>query len=291
MVFVVQKQASYDGLELDLYVADGSYSRTVVFVNAFGISAAIATPLAEQVLAAGANFVTWECRGAPGPYREPHTAYDPDDHVRDFISVIDALGLSQVVALGWCSGGEIALGVAHRCPERIARLILVSPYLSFVDPSPTTVGTSLEEMIGMVAADATRARMFYEIMKRSGRDAQVLGLLEDPEMLDFVSAPFESGAEFLYRYAGMLARLYRNRVLDWCGSVRVPTLAIGGGRDVVSHAEHVERLARAMPNAKSEVFDDADHYGLFRHPGVLARVCLEASGRAVAGSERRVLSV
>ncbi len=268
--------SSFDGLELDVYTSAVDEQPAIVLVNAFGISARIAVPLAQVARQHGLGLVTWEARGAPGRFHEQHSRYLPGDHARDLLAILQNLGVGPVTVVGWCSGGEIALHAAARSPEAFQRLILVSPYLSFTRQSVTPVGTNLAEMIGAVSENVSRASMFYQIVRRSGRDAAGLGLTEDPEMLELVSAPFERGPDYLYRYAAALASLYNNALESWCEAVRVPTLAIGGARDRVSHPDDVARLGERIPSVTPRVFADADHYSLFRHEGLQHLVCLHA---------------
>ena len=65
------------------------------------------------------------------------------DHVLDIpalaealMSVLDALGIDKAVLLGNSMGCPVALEVAHAVPERVHRLVLVSPAGGRAEPAP-----------------------------------------------------------------------------------------------------------------------------------------------------------
>lgn len=57
---------------------------------------------------------------------DPNPGYRLLDWVDDIAQLTDALGLPRFAALGWSWGGPYALAMAHRIPERITALGLVS---------------------------------------------------------------------------------------------------------------------------------------------------------------------
>jgi pimeloyl-ACP methyl ester carboxylesterase len=63
------------------------------------------------------------------------TTLDLDDHVADAVALLDHLKASPAVIVGRSTGGQIALGVASRHPDRVTALVLLEPALFTIDPN------------------------------------------------------------------------------------------------------------------------------------------------------------
>ncbi|MCE9638067.1 MAG: alpha/beta hydrolase [Planctomycetes bacterium] len=55
----------------------------------------------------------------------PPDGHRPPGHARDFVHLLDALGIAQVDAVGFSYGSRIALRLALQAPERVRKLVLV----------------------------------------------------------------------------------------------------------------------------------------------------------------------
>lgn len=97
----------------------------IVHIHGFGISGSYLMPTARVLARRWVNLVP----DLPGYGRSERR-----DHVLDIpalagalLAVLDALGIDQAVLVGNSMGCPIGLEVAHEAPERVHRLVLVSP--------------------------------------------------------------------------------------------------------------------------------------------------------------------
>jgi pimeloyl-ACP methyl ester carboxylesterase len=215
-------------------------------------------------------------------------AHDPltvGGHVRFVRRVLDALGWQSATVHGNSMGGLVATHLAARHPERVDRLVLVSPAfppacaLRLVSPSlPTVQGIvtmGLPSIGGGLLAAATR------------RDANpgaraLLGLIfTDPAAVrpsliaamaaDALSADAEQVADrsrALRTSTLSIARSWVDPRWTWRAirSVEVPTLVLGGTADALVPARVLREVLAARPDWHGEVITDRRHALMLSEP-------------------------
>lgn len=125
--------ATEDGSEIR-YVSMGSGDRTVMIPMA----EYLAEPLAR--LAHGRRLVFYDPRSrGPSDPAEPGTATE-DREVRDMEALREALGIERMALLGWSGLGKQVAVYAIRHPERVTRIVQVSPVPPSSDPYPAEPG-------------------------------------------------------------------------------------------------------------------------------------------------------
>lgn len=65
-----------------------------------------------------------------GDSDKPSGPFGPDDHARDLVQILDALGITQVGVVGHDVGGAVMQSLARMVPERLTRLL----FFDFVYP-------------------------------------------------------------------------------------------------------------------------------------------------------------
>ena len=82
-----------------------------------------------------------------------------DTHVTDVVNHLVFEELEDVILVGHSYGGMVAMGVAHRTPERIRRVVLIDAFLPRDGESAVDAvrGTALEEWITGLVDDAAGA--------------------------------------------------------------------------------------------------------------------------------------
>ena len=76
-----------------------------------------------------AGLITFDARGS-GASDHPPAGYRFDDHVADAIAVLDASQTAAVSLVAGSLGTHVAVLLAARHPDRIARLVLIAPPMS-----------------------------------------------------------------------------------------------------------------------------------------------------------------
>lgn len=101
----------------------------VVLVHGYG-SRLEAWRLVQPALAeAGVRSVAFDQRGFGLSARTPDArGYGPEAHAQDLLALMDALHIERAVVVGHSYGAGVALRAALRAPERVAGLVLVSPF-------------------------------------------------------------------------------------------------------------------------------------------------------------------
>lgn len=89
------------------------------------------------------RLVAPDLRGR-GASSKPPTGYTLADHAADIIGLIEALDLRDVVLAGHSFGGMLTMYMGARCPQRLARLVLLDAALALAHPS---VGEAIKPVL------------------------------------------------------------------------------------------------------------------------------------------------
>lgn len=214
----------------------------VVHVHGFGISGRYLMPTARLLVGRGLQIVPdMPGYGRSGDPAQPLSIPQLGETLH---AVLDALGLDTVVLLGNSMGCPVILEAAFEQPERIERVVLVSP-----------AGGPQNQPL---------RRGAWQLVKDSPREPVSMGRVAVPDYLRF--GPFNA------------LRLFRQLVaypsLDRLLGMPVPGLAVLGDRDpLMPGRARVMEVARAMPPHVTVVqIEGAAHALNYSHPGELANV-------------------
>ncbi len=214
----------------------------IVHIHGFGISGAYLMPTARVLAERWVNVVP-DLPGYGRSERRDHVLGIPD-LAEALIAVLDHLEFDRAVLIGNSMGCPIGLEVAHAAPERIHRLVLVSP-AGGIQNQP------LARAVRQLALDAVR---------------------ESPRMMPIALPDYlRFGPLNALRLFGELARFPS---LDRLLHTPVPTLAVLGGRDpLMPPPSRVLDVARRAPDhVRVVVITRAAHAINFSHPAELAKV-------------------
>ena len=90
---------------------------------------------------------------------------DLDDHVADALALLDGLDASPAVIIGRSTGGQIALRLASRHPNRVTALVLLEPALFTIDPAAAEWAARLRNAV--LQATAEDPAMAAEVVIRT----------------------------------------------------------------------------------------------------------------------------
>lgn len=213
----------------------------MVHLHGFGISGRYLLPTARLLAARATCYVP----DLPGYGRSPawgHTLGVPAlaDAV---VATLDALGLERVVLVGNSMGCPVALEVAYREPGLVEGLVLCSP-----------AGGAHNQPL---------ARALTQLVRDGVRESPAMARVAVPDYLKF--GPVNALHVF--------AELMRFPSLERLMRVRVPALAVIGGRDTMMPPPwRVRELGRLAPELLTvAVIRDAAHAMNFSHPVEVAR--------------------
>ncbi|TRW46510.1 alpha/beta fold hydrolase [Georgenia yuyongxinii] len=214
----------------------------IVHVHGFGISGSYLMPTARLLTGQGVNVVP-DLPGY-GHSEKPGRPLGIPALAEALLAVLDALELDKAVLLGNSMGCPIALEVAHAAPDRVHRLVLVSP-AGGVQNQP------LMRALGQLALDI-------------GRESPRMAPAAVPDYLRF--GPVNA--------LRLFAQLTRFPSLTRLLHTPVPSLAVLGSRDPLMPPPHrVKEIASLAPEHVSvALIQGAAHALNFSHPGELANI-------------------
>jgi len=192
----------------------------------------------------------------PGPY-------SIEDLGRDFVSLLDELGIDRVSFCGISLGGATGMWLAAHAPERIDGLVLACTSSRFGDPGPWLERAALVRSSGVEPiADTVIARWFTARFAEERREvvSRFRNLL--------ASTPPEGYAGGCEAAAGWDFR-------DRLAQIRAPTLVVAGADDSATPLEHARLIADRIQDAKLVVLPGAAHLANVEQADAFSRVVAE----------------
>lgn len=189
----------------------------------------------------------------------------------DLLGVLDTLGVPDATLVGLSNGARIAVEFALTYPDRVNALVLVSPEVEGL--APTEYPAFWKDLATALA--------------RGNLDAAATVLAHSPVMT--VGAVDSAWIRQLVRqHAPVFAgnRAFERRptpsALDRLGDIRVPTLVVTGGADLLDIRRAGREIASRVPGAVLMEFDDAPHLLTVTHRERFNQALLAFLARAAA---------
>jgi pimeloyl-ACP methyl ester carboxylesterase len=166
-----------------------------------------------------------------------------DDLVYHYLRLLDALGIEKATVVGASLGGWIAAELAVHSPERVERLVLMSPAGLRMPEAPPAD-------LFIVPVDRLVETLFHDPAAAAGF------IPAEPTVDDIIRAYHNNTAFARYAWKPFLndpkleRRLYR---------ITAPTLVLWPDDDKVIPRAHAERYAERIADARLEVVADCGH--------------------------------
>jgi 3-oxoadipate enol-lactonase len=222
------------------------------------------------------TVVSWDLRGLHNSAPPASDRLDAGAHAEDALAALEHYGVDRFLLASWSSGSRIALELAHRYPERVATLAIVSGGLGH------SVGRLLRYLeapsILPVLASAVKhfASPLQVALQGLAARPEVGGIIRQTGM---VAATADTAAlvDLLRSVVGCDLKLLFNVFEEVAGddassllpSIEAPTLLVVGERDQFTPRRMVEHMARTIPRARLEVYERATHYLPIEYPARL----------------------
>lgn len=258
-----------------LYVEDsGAGSPVILCCNGIGVSTFFWKYLREH-FAQEARLITWDYRGhGRSPVPDDLSTMTIAQMADDAVAVMDHLGIDEAVMVGHSMGCQVILEAWRRQPRRVQGLV---PMLgTYGRPIRTFLGCSgLEELfhkvypyamklagpIGKANMLLMRGRLPFEFARRTG--------LINPRLAK--AADMDAYFEHLRRldlrvFLSLMADMAIHDTGDVLGDIDVPTLIIGGERDLFTPVWISREMQARIPDAELLVIPDGSHAALIEQP-------------------------
>jgi 3-oxoadipate enol-lactonase len=239
-------QVTDDGVEFSV---DGQ-GPPVVLIAGWGQPAAVWMGVLPR-LTGRFSCITLDNRGLDtvGDRREPVTISGMGD---DVAAAVRAAGLGPAAVLGWSMGGAVAQDVAHRHPDVVSALVLLSTSARRTSVQRLWTRARLALADADVEAEAVEAAalpwMFSPAVCSDGE--RVLNLARAN------AAGAAAGARGL-RAQAMALDAFDAR--DWLPQLSVPTLVLVGVEDILTPVDLAIELATSIPAAHLKILPKGGH--------------------------------
>ena len=227
-----QERVSLNGISL--FVATYGKGEPVMLLHG---GAGNGDHFANQVAAFAAKYTVLVV-DSRGHGRSTRTA-DPLSYAQmadDVVALMDHLKLPTASILGWSDGGAIGVDLALRHPTRIRKLVSVAQNMTLAGGKSSGTTETFPAYFARCAADHARLSPTPKEFKALQQALRPMWRTE-PNFTD--------------------ARL---------ASLTAPTLLIDGDHDEIIRADHLEHVAKVIPNAKLVFIPDASHFVMFQQP-------------------------
>lgn len=236
-------------MSITLHCEDGGPqdAAPILLAGSLGTTLRMWDPQVAALRAQGRRVVAYDQRGH-GASPVPTGPYTLADLGGDALTLMDRLGIERASFVGVSIGGMVGQWLAVHAPERIDRLVLLctSSYLPPASAWEERIATVRDAGTVEAIADTVVARWVTPAF--AAAEPAAFGALR--AML--AACPVEGYASCCAAIAGMDLRAE-------VGSVRAPTLVVGGAQDAAIPNEHQERLAAAIGGARLEIVDPGAH--------------------------------
>jgi pimeloyl-ACP methyl ester carboxylesterase len=184
--------------------------------------------------------------------------YTPADMARDTLGLMDALGIERADVLGFSLGGAIAQEVALAAPDRVRSLVLYATWAS-TDSWLRLRFQVWERLASAVTPDTITDLGALELYTHR--------FFADPAPLEMLrasasAAPARPPDGFIRQWQADQAHDARDRL----GTIRAPTLVVGGVEDILVPSRYSRELADLIPGARLELIAEAGHGALIERP-------------------------
>ncbi len=172
----------------------------------------------------------------------------------DALRIMDDLSWDRAHVVGVSMGGMIAQEIALSTPDRCRTLTLIATHGGAPGASlPTPEGTWLFTH-GLVGGRQARLQSLPRLLYPDEYLKKVDRIAFDAHMGERLGKRAS-----LRTVIGQLLAVWRHRTKGRLSQIRLPTLLVRPGKDILIRPTRTDRLAKRIPHAEVLRFDDAGH--------------------------------
>jgi pimeloyl-ACP methyl ester carboxylesterase len=246
----------------------GDAAPPFLLVHGLASNARMWDGVASRLADAGHAAAAVDQRGH-GQSDKPDTGYDFETLTDDLVSVMDALGFDRAIVAGQSWGGNVAIELALRHPERLRGIACIDGGTielarSFPEWDDAAVALAPPELAGTpIAQIETYMRQAHADWPEEGIAGALANFDVSP---DGIAAPFLTRE----RHMTILRGLWAHRPSTLYGDIKVPVLIVAAS-ELTPLRDASTRIARVRA-----VRVPAHHDIHAQHPDVIAGLLLDA---------------
>lgn len=231
-----------DGVELSVRVV-GAGPLDVLLVHGWMASGAVWDAVLPCLDAFGVRWIIPDQRGSGGSDK-PAEGYAIDRYVDDLLAVLDAVDCKQCVLVGHSMGGQLALALAAKAPERVKSVCALCP----VPPAGLPLPADAAGLFRTSANDRAKQQTILSLACKTLADAERERLLD---AAGAVSAPCIEQAFDAWTGGGIADRM---------SAVRAPLLVVATDDPFLPPAFLREAVVAKVSGARMTYLPGPGHY-------------------------------
>lgn len=240
----------------------GDEGPDVLLIMGFGMQGKVWAPQTQD-LSRDHRVLYFDNRGIGQSERGPRRTWTMRDMAADACRVLDEAGVARAHIVGVSLGGMIAQHLALNHPERVDTLSLIA----------TSPGGGIHRVFP--GTDGLKLFLRANGNKGDGRIALLQQLLYPPEFLaecDVEAMAASMDLRFgqpapLGARVGQVSAVLRHDARPHLSNIRMPTLIVRPGKDLLVDARGSDALAAGIPNAKVLRLEGAGHGAILQCAG------------------------
>ena len=192
--------------------------------------------------------------GESGKKRESYAVGDFMALVTQFM---DALGIQAAPLVGHSMGGTTGLGTTLRYPERVTRVCVIG--------SPI-IGSSLSVFLQLAGIPwiGSIVRSLPALLKFGVRLASPVITRQPKRWYPMIERDISRTT--VDSFFSSIGSLRRTDLRPRLHEIKVPTMGIYGGRDVIVHPKQYALLKTGVQQARIEIMPDSGHFPMLDEP-------------------------
>ncbi len=265
--------------EVELYFeVDGAGSQTVALINGIAMTVDSWQPIRRRFSEHGYRCLLHDCRGQLRSEKPTDGRYTMEQHVADFVGLLDALDLKRVHVVGTSYGSEVGMLFACTHPERTETLTVIAG-VSELDDLMRTVARSWT-----IAADCG-AVPFYRCMLPWTYSSDYLAknrrlLLAQEEAMTRLPP------DYFAAFKGLVGAFLQLNITAELQRIVCPTLVISAERDLVKGPRYGQIIHDKIADSKFIVIPGAGHAVVIEQPELVAEQSIDFIDRHGTASVR-----
>lgn len=185
--------------------------------------------------------------------RPNHFDYSAEDHAESLARFMDAMGIETAHFMGFSMGACYALMLAAQHPERVDKLIAISPG-GITAEMPFSIRLLESGMLGIFGNGVFSRRSIAKLLDECAFDHTIL----NEHDIEQYANPFLSG-DTRYCVRHTVNAFHEERVLAMLRNIESETLLLWGDEDKWHPIEQKDEYLSALKNAKFNIIRNSGH--------------------------------
>lgn len=204
------------------------------------------------------RVVAFDNRGA-GASTQVDEPVSTADLANDTLALMDHCGIGRAHVVGRSMGGAVAQHMALMAPGRILSLVLCASFAR-LDPLGRRVLLNMREALEWRGSWADHARHSVQNFVSAGF------FNAHPERVAAIEKLLGGETRLPACYSRQNEACQRHDTVDQLRGIRQPTLVMAGASDPICSLTATRWLSDGLPDARTEIFEDASHFFLMEQP-------------------------